>query len=213
MRVYSIFVHPNAQSLNARLFNIANKHFDSKGYEVETLDLFQMRNELQASVDILYNNSVPLSDRKYESSFHHNYDRISSEFSIREIEKLKRADILYIQTPIMVWMLPAILKLYIESVFLPNGAFIPHDMWSEDFHIDKLLDGKKVFVSLVMGSGMPCCNYVMGSVDNMLHPIKSVFGFVGYEWIDPHITWGTVKTVDKCDEYLTDFQNHLDKII
>jgi putative NADPH-quinone reductase len=212
MKVYSIFVHPNAQSLTARLFNIANKHFVSKGYEVETLDLFQVHDALQESVEILYSNPVPDPVKKYRSSYHHNYTKIISEFSAREIEKLKHADILYIQTPILVWMVPAILKLYIESVIVPEGTFVPHDIWSEDFHIDKLLEGKKIFVSLVMGTGIPCCNYVMGSVDNMLNPIKSVFDFVGYKWMDPHITWGTSQTIDKRQDYLDAFQQHLDKL-
>jgi putative NADPH-quinone reductase len=63
-----------------------------------------------------------------------------------------------------------------------------------------------------MGTGIPCCNYVMGSVDNMLNPIKSVFDFVGYEWMDPHITWGTSQTIDKRQDYLDAFQQHLDKL-
>lgn len=217
MKVYSIFVHPNKQSLNGTLFNMANKHFVQKGYEVDTLDLFGVYGDLHKSVDVLYQSSVPLPIRKYESSFHYNYIRAKeeefSDFSITELGKLKNADILYIQTPIMVWMLPAILKLYIESTFLPNGAFVTDRMWADDFVIDKQLAGKKVFFSIVTGAGVAYCNAIMGSVDNMINPIKSVFEFVGYEWMEPHITWGTTESVGPRKDYLSNFQDHLDKII
>jgi hypothetical protein len=53
----------------------------------------------------------------------------------------------------------------------------------------------------------------MGSVDNMINPIKSVFGFVGYEWVEPHITWGTTESANKHEDYLADFQAHLNKIV
>ena len=39
--------------------------------------------------------------------------------------------------------------------------------------------------------------------------IRSMFEFVGYEWLPHHITWGTTKTWGPCDEYLTNFESFL----
>ena len=214
MKIYSILVHPSRQSLNASQFNLANKHFLQKGYEVEILDLYEIHDELLESVRVLERNIVPIQDRKYESAYHYTYNNALqySDFSAKEIEKLKNADILYVQTPIMVWTIPSILKLYIESAFITEGAFTTVTPWSDDFKLTKLLEGKKVFFSIVMGAGRAYCNCVMGSVENMIHPIKATCEFVGYEWLDPHITWGTTETADKRQDYLDSFQNHLDKL-
>ena len=214
MKIYSVLVHPSKQSLNASQFNLANKHFLHQGHEVEILDLYKIHDELLESVRVLERNNVPIRDRKYESAYHYTYNNALqySDFSAKEVEKLKNADVLYVQTPIMVWTIPSILKLYIESAFITGGAFTTVTPWSDDFKLTKLLEGKKVFFSIVTGAGQAYCNHIMGSVENMIHPIKATCEFVGYEWLDPHITWGTTETANKRQDYLDSFQNHLNKL-
>lgn len=214
MNVYSILVHPSSQSLTASQFRIANKHFLNKGYEIQTLDLYEIYDELLESVRILQRNVIPLRDRKYESAYHYTYNNALaySEFSAREVEKLKNADLLYIQTPITVWTIPSILKLYIESAFIGGGTFHTENPWSDDFELIRVLEGKKVFFSITMGAGQAYCKHIMGSVENMIHPIKATCEFVGYEWLEPHITWGSTETVDKRQDYLDSFQDHLNKL-
>ena len=214
-KVYSIIVHPNEQSLNYSLFKIANKHFIQKGYEVDTVNLYNIREELYRATDELEQTKIPLIDRRYKSNYNYNYPSVLkySAFTAAEVEKLKTSDILYIQTPIMVWMMPGILKQYLESVFVPEGAFRVDQPWSADFELTRLIAGKKVFFSIVLGAGVEYTDYIMGSVDNIINPIKSIFcKLVGYEWIEPHITFGITETSDKRLEYLDSFQNHLDKI-
>ena len=218
MNVYSILVHPNQQSLNATMFNLANNFFKDQGYNVTTLNLFDVRGSMYEASDKLYKSSTPLLTRRYESSFHYNYIRSAKEhtnsFADDEIVKLQSADLLYIQTPIMVWNIPSILKLYIENVFLPGAAFNTERMWEDDFEHTGLLAGKKVFVSFVMGASQKYCEYIMGEVGYMTKPVESMFKLAGYTWLEPSLTWGTTKTyVNKCDNYLTDFEQHLKTVI
>ena len=214
-KVYSILVHPSNQSLNFSLFKIANNYFTQKGYEVDTVNLYNIREELYTATDKLEQTKIPLIDRRYKSDYNYNYSSVLkySAFTAAEVEKLKTSDILYIQTPIMVWMMPGILKQYLESVFVPEGVFRVEQPWSADFELTRFIAGKKVFFSIVLGAGAEYTDYIMGSVDNLINPIKSIFcKFVGYEWVEPHIIFGITKTSDKRQDYLDSFQDHLNKI-
>jgi len=149
------------------------------------------------------------------SDYNYNYavakfKKLTSNFVNDEIANLKQADIVYIQSPILVWSLPAMLKLYIENVFIANEMFVIKNPWADtDFEIEKLMKDKRVIFSLTAGSSQSLTNYVIGSTDLLLHPIKSMFEFVGFEWVAPHITWGTTRTHTKQDQYLEDFQLYL----
>lgn len=218
MKIYSILVHPNKQSLNATMFKLANDLFESQNYTVQTLNLFDVKDKLYEISNQLYNSSASLLDRRYQSAFHYNYSKMTqqhtSNFANEQLIKLKEADLLYIQTPIMVWNIPSLLKLYIETVFLPDAVFSSEQPWSPEFTHNGLLTGRRVIFSFVMGASKEYCEYIMGGVNFMTRPIESIFKLAGYEWIEPNLTWGTSKTqIDKNDEYLINLRYHLSNII
>jgi NAD(P)H dehydrogenase (quinone) len=219
MKIHSILVHPNQQSLNARLFSLANKHFINSGHSVTELDLFAHVHEINEFAQMMYQTKTPLTDRKYSSPYYANFNTsmeekaakgIYSEFVLSEIQKLKDADLLYIQTPIWFWAVPAMLKFYIENVFLSYEFFNIQNPWSEtEFEIEPLMTGKKVMVSFVLGSSQALSQQVIGGKEGITHSIKTMCEFVGYEWMEPYFTWSTRKSLDKCDEYFEDFQQFL----
>jgi putative NADPH-quinone reductase len=212
MNVYSILAHPNQQSLNARLFNQANNHFSLLGYTVDQIDLYKNLSSILESNSLIYENKIPLEERRYSSPLNSNYNKgvlVASEFARDQITKIKNADLLFIQTPVLVWTLPAILKFYMEIVFLPEQMFTVNRPWADNFELIKFMSGKKVFFSFTLGSGQPMTNSVTGSTENLINPIKSMFEFVGYEWITPHITWGTMESQEKNNAYFSSFDTSL----
>lgn len=213
-KIYSILVHPNKQSLNSRLFDIANQHFIQQNCSVRSVNLYDVQDQIYTSDKILAETNVHTVKRHYQSEYYNNYIDILkySQFARDQIDILALVDILYIQTPIMVWMLPGLLKKYIENVFVPDGAFTCPDPWSDNYNLTRLLAGKKVFFSITAGAGLTLTNDIMGSVDNMINPIKSVCEFVGYEWLPPHLTMGVTETSNRRQDYLDAFQSHLNKI-
>ena len=212
MNVYSILAHPNQQSLNARLLDRANKHFTLLGYHVDSIDLYKNLPSILESNSLVYTNKIPLEERRYSSPLNSNYNKgtlVSSEFAKDQIARIKNADLLFIQTPVLVWSLPAILKFYIEMVFLPEQLFTVNRPWADDFELIKFMSSKKVFFSFTLGSGQPMTNFVTGNTDNLINPIRSMFEFVGYEWITPHITWGTMESQEKNNVYFASFDDTL----
>jgi NAD(P)H dehydrogenase (quinone) len=214
MIVRSILVHPNQQSLNGELFKMANARFAELGYTVETLDLHASKDAITESSEILYKTPRPDSERKYRSVYSNNYGNarragLLGDFSKNELEMLQKADLVYVQTPIYVWSIPAILKLYIETVFIDDYVFTVSDAGGDKFHIEPHLKGKQVVFSFTTGGPPSMATQVLGSPEALVQPVKPIFEFVGFEWLPHHVTWGTSKSLDKCDEYFNQFGEYL----
>ena len=214
MKVYSLLTHPNIQSLNGALFSTTNEFFKQQGWAVETQNVYTVSDEIYNATKEFRLTEISAKQRNYQSSFHYSYQHSAcenlTEFSQREIEQLKQADILYVQTPIMLWTMPAVLKSYMEWVFLPFVVFETYEPWSSDFKHKNLLRDKKVFVSITTGASKEYCTYGIGGVDQMIHPIKSLFEFVGFQWLEPHVTWRTSgDNTQQHPEYLIAQEQHL----
>ena len=182
MKIYSILAHPSAKGGNGRYYDIVNQHFKTAGHEVETANLFEDFNhlvkEISATGQLVY------SDRETNWSYVTDGDGYFS----KEIEKLKNADLVFIQTPIWVLSLPAVLKFYLENIFLTMT--ILKDPWHPtNFKINHGIQGKKILFSIMLGSSEELTQTVIGSTEQLIHPIKSQFEWLGFEWMDPYITW------------------------
>jgi NAD(P)H dehydrogenase (quinone) len=212
MKIYSILAHPNRSSLNGVMFDRANEYFVSRGHTVKTFDVFQNTNEILASSQEMYYNNTSKLEKKQASTYYHNYilEKLNTAFSKTEIANLKEADLLFIQTPILVWSLPAMLKMYIENVFLYDELFTLVDAWSDKkFEVIPHMTGKKVVFSFTLGSGRAMTSSIVGSQRKLVQPIKSMFEFAGYAWMKPHITWGTTGSREAREEYLLAFDKFL----
>lgn len=216
MKIHSILVHPNSRSLNADLFSTALKHFNTCCHTTTTLDVFQSSNKINEFLEKLYYTECPKDSTAstYLKNYNHDFNG-RTDFINLEIQRLFDADLLFVQTPIWIWTLPAMFKSYCECIFFPGSTFSLEQPWDDDnFIIDPRMNGKKVLFSLTMGSCQSMTEQVVGSVDNLIHPIKSMFEFVGYEWITPHITWATTNPhVGINNDYVEKFQQFLNRTI
>jgi len=210
MKIYSILAHPNKDSLNGALFDRANQYFADQGHEIKTFDVFQNTDKIIESSNQQYYKTLPNIDKKQSSTYYINYGQLITDFSRTEIDNLKEADLLFIQTPILVWSLPGMLKLYIENVVLINEMFklIQPDS-DRNFEVVPFMQNKTVVFSLTCGSSKGMTTSVVGSEKELIRPIRSMFEFVGYTWMHPHITWGTTGSRELHDEYLINFNKFL----
>lgn len=219
MQIHSVLVHPNDQSLNAHLFSTALSHFEKQGHQTTITDVFKSADDIHDFLfRLCYTQSPTTSNSATASNYVKNYSKEfkdRSNFIDTEIQQIKSADLLFVQCPIWIWSLPAMFKSYCECVFFPGEIFLTEKPWDqENFKIHKYMTGKKVLFSLTMGSCQSMAESVVGSVENLIHPIRSMFEFVGYQWIEPHITWGTTDPCDPSENlYISDFQKFLDHTI
>lgn len=209
MNVYSILVHPSRHSLNGTLFDTANELFVNEGHQVQTLELFSIEQRLIEAARTMYDNKTKQAGiSAYLSNW---ISGTTTEFVRDEIERVKSADLLFIQSPIWVYSMPALFKSYMEQIFLFNQFFRLTDTASADnFSIEHLTTGKKVLLSLTVGGSKEMVSHVLGDSSNITHYPKSVFeNFLGYEFLTPHITWGTTSSRAPNKQYIDEFITHL----
>jgi NAD(P)H dehydrogenase (quinone) len=208
MNIYAILVHPERESLNGKLFDQALTFFDKKKYQIETLDLYRSDFNPMAIYE-------QVTDDKELNNYAHKWFAADArdllpKFSQREIERLKSSDILYLQTPIWWWGLPALMKAYIENVFIYNILFSlenEHSRNPGDSTVYKLLRGKKMILSVSTGSSEKFISEHFGSVDALLAPIKARFEFVGYNILPVYYSGALSGKKDKVD--VEDFEKYL----
>jgi NAD(P)H dehydrogenase (quinone) len=119
-----------------------------------------------------------------------------------------------VQSPIWWWGLPALMKAYIENVFIYNVLFSldnEHTRDNKDSTVFKLLRGKKMLLSITTGSSEKFMIEHFNTVDNMLAPIKARFEFLGYDLL-PIFHSGALSGQANASDQIELFQNYLKSV-
>ena len=180
MKIYSMLIHPSEHSFNKEMFSAANAVFTESGHTVKTIDLYHSQFDPRE----LTNNIVNLPNSSYDQKWTYAEKlNLLPAFTVSELEKLKECDILYIQSPIWLWSTPAILKAYIESVFIFNTVF------TQDNPPFQLFKGKRVIFSLTGSASEEMMLKIFRDKHEFVVHLKNVFELVGFEFIQPFIAW------------------------
>ncbi len=149
MNVLIIFAHPEPNSLNGVMKDLAAKTLRDKGYEVKISDLYEMR--FKSELD-----ETDFSQRKDDSFFSPIVEQLNAsgagsfaEDIHDEMKKVKWADLLIFQFPVWWTSYPAIMKGWIDRVFANGFAF---DSSREKYYETGLLRGKKAMLSFTTGA-------------------------------------------------------------
>ncbi|GAK87371.1 NAD(P)H oxidoreductase YRKL [Vibrio ponticus] len=146
MKCLVVVAHPVKQSLCHHLSHEAINHLESKGYQVELLDLYQQ--EFEPS----------LSRAERESYYAANFDVDGVE---QQIDQLKQAESLVLVFPTWWFGFPAILKGWFDRVWAPGHAY---DHASDLGAIQPRLDNlKEVKIITTLGSLGGSTNLFSGS--------------------------------------------------
>ena len=168
------------------MFSAANALFVDSGHTVKTIDLYHSQFDPRE----LTNNIVNLSNSSYDQKWTRAEKlNLLPDFTLGEIENLKECDVLYIQSPVWLWGPPAILKAYMESVFIFNTVFTtPHHAFdiTPPFQLFK---GKQVFLSLTASASKEMMLQNFRDKDEFVVHLKNVFELVGFKFIDPFVAW------------------------
>jgi|694.fasta_scaffold25736_9 NAD(P)H dehydrogenase (quinone) len=223
MKIYAMLVHPAKTSLNHALFDRAVNCFIANGHEVKTLDLYRSKFDPRG----LENNFkrdfwLPGITSKIRSFTDKwllaNQADLLPKFARQEIEKLKEADLLYIQCPLWWWTYPSLLKAYIENVFAYDALFTLNNVETKGGkqEHDKFLTGRRVMMSMTTGGSQEFMESYFGKEENLTCHMKVQFSLVGYEFMNPYFTWSVgAHTVlnakkEKDSNYLIDnLEKHL----
>jgi NAD(P)H dehydrogenase (quinone) len=179
--------HPEPKSFNAHLADVARRTLKSSGYDVSVSDLYSMGFDPCEKADH-YSDQVNPSRFDAQSEQRHASASQSIPKEVRaEIDRLAEADIVILQYPMWWHLPPAILKGWMDRVFIYG------DVYKSDYRFEKgRFVGKKVMLSLTVGTSPEtyAFNGRSGDIDMMLWPINFSLAYVGFDVLEPHVAYG-----------------------
>jgi NAD(P)H dehydrogenase (quinone) len=191
MKILIVYAHPEPQSLNGALKDLAVRHLTDQGHEVRVSDLYAMDWKAVADGD-----DFPSHDSGERLFYARASKRAFADGSqspdiAPEQEKLLWADAVIFQFPMWWFSTPAILKGWIERVFAYGFAYgvgvHEGERWGERYG-EGTLTGRRAMLSVTIGGRAPHYSDrgVNGALDDVLFPIQhGVFFYPGMEVLPP----------------------------
>jgi NAD(P)H dehydrogenase (quinone) len=202
MKVLIILAHPEPKSFNGAMFQTAIETFKDSGHDVQYSDLYAMRFD-------------PVSDRRNFISVK-DPDYFKQQLEVggfipeieAEIQKLEWCDLMIWQFPLWWFSVPAILKGWVDCVFVMGRVY-------SNGHIYETgrFRGKKAMLSLTIGGAED--DYLEGGSNGDIHAIlrpiqRGMLQFTGFDVLSPQIVYAPVRQTDAVRQsILNDFSQRL----
>ncbi len=208
MKVLIVFAHQEEQSFNKALLDRALQELAILGHEVHVSDLYKMGFNPVATKDDFRKRRFPdvlRYDR--EQKFSHQHKSFSPDIAA-ELEKLLWCDVLILQFPLWWFSMPAIMKGWIDRVFV-NGAVYGGGRRYETGG----LTGKRAMIATSTHAWPDMCaeDGLVGNLDVILWPIQNgILAYAGCKVLPPFVSW-SVNFVDEATRhrYLGDYAARL----
>lgn len=187
MKVLIVFAHHEAKSFNAALLARSVEELTAQRHEVRVSDLYAMNfNPVATAADFHERRFPDVLQYDREQKHSHLHQSFSADIA-GEIEKLLWCDMLILQFPLWWFSVPAIMKGWIDRVFV-NGA-----VYGAGRRYDTGgLKGRRAMVvtSTAALEGMAAPDGLVGSLDTILWPIQNgTLAYAGCEVLPPFVSW------------------------
>jgi len=209
MKVLIVHAHPEPNSFNGALTRHANKVLQQEGNEVKIIDLYTSQFDPVSSRKNFTTIANPDYFRQRQEELYANdHDGFANDI-IESIESLEWCDTLILQFPLWWFGLPAILKGWVDRVFVNGRIF-----GSGKFFEKGTFYGKKALLSLTTGSpadrygGTDC---IFGDIDAILYPINhGILALTGFTVLPQFVAWSVGHTTDeRRAQYLQEWEQRL----
>jgi NAD(P)H dehydrogenase (quinone) len=187
MKILIIHAHPEAKSFCSAMKDAAVETFQSLGHEVQVSDLHQMNwNPVASSEDFEVRSQPDYLVYALEQRESYKSGKLSPDIQT-EIDKLKWCDVLIFNFPMYWFSVPAILKGWIDRVFVSGFCY-----GGKRFYDQGGLKGKKGLLAFTLGGRehMFGEDKIHGEMQTMLRPLlRGSMAYVGLSVLPPFIGW------------------------
>jgi NAD(P)H dehydrogenase (quinone) len=183
MKILIVHAHPEPLSFCTSMMKRMREGFLVQGHEVQVSDLHALQFNPVATADDFSERSNP-DYLVYALEQRHALKQNTLPADIaRELQLLKDCDLLVLNFPLYWFSLPAILKGWIDRVFLSGAVY-----GGRNFYDRGLMKGKKAWVTFTLGGRdhMFGDNSVHGDLNGLLRPVlQGSLGYAGFEVLQP----------------------------
>ena len=187
MKTHIVVAHPEPKSFNAHLAEVAKRELRARGYEVSVSDLYSMCFDPCKKAEHYEDPIDPSRFDTQSEQRHASANQTIPEEVRAEIDRLEQAELVILQYPMWWHLPPAILKGWMDRVFIYG------DVYKSDYRFEKgRFVGKKAMLSITVGTGPETYahNGRSGDIDLLLWPINFSLAYVGFDVLEPHVAYG-----------------------
>jgi len=188
MQVLLVYAHPEPASFNGALRTVAEQTLADAGHQLMVSDLYAMGFNAAAGPADVRVDSGPGPFNLGMAQMTAVKEGLLAEDVQAEFDKLMAADLLLLQFPLWWFSMPAILKGWIDRVFLFGGAYDFGRTWNKG-----VFAGKRAMLSLTASA--PADAFYPdgrnGDMERVLWPIHAgILALCGYSVLPPFIAHG-----------------------
>jgi NAD(P)H dehydrogenase (quinone) len=182
MRALVVLAHPEMRSINAGLAQVAEDTLTATGYAVERSNLVQMGFDPVERAALYPRLKNPSRFDAQTEQRHAVESGTLAPDVAAEIEKIRRADFLFIQCPIWWFSVPAVLKGWFDRALVYGGLYDSTNRYDRG-----LLKGKRAMMSVTTGGPESTFahNGRNGDIELLMWPMNMTLAYVGYTVL-PH---------------------------
>lgn len=182
-----VYAHPEPLSFVAAMRDQAWQSLEGQGWEVSLSDLYAIGfNPIASAADFVERSDPVYLNYALEQRHAVASDRLAPDIR-REVEAVKRADLLVMVFPIYWFSVPAMLKGWIDRVFL-SGVFYG----GKRVYAKGGMAGKQALVVASLGGRehMFGPGALHGELETMLRPLlQGSLGYAGFEVLQPFFAY------------------------
>lgn len=187
MKILIIHAHPEPLSFSSAMCSTAEQYFQKQGHEVKISDLYAMNfNPVASRNDFVNRKNPDYLVYALEQRYAYENDSLPSDIK-EELEKLIWCDLLILNFPIYWFSTPAILKGWIDRVFISGIVY-----GGKRFYDHGGLAGKKAMLAITIGGQehMFGPDSIHGPLENMLNPLlRGTLAYSGLSVLPPFVGW------------------------
>lgn len=187
MRAHIVIAHPEPKSYNAHLASVAKHALERQGAEVTVSDLYAMNfDPLERAGHYSGQLDASRFDVQAEQRHASATGTVPAEVAA-EIARLDQADLLILQYPMWWHLPPAMLKGWIDRVFIYGDVYTSKQRFENGRYVRK-----RAMLSVTVGTSAATYAHDgrSGDIDLLLWPVNFSLAYVGYEVLAPFVAYG-----------------------
>jgi NAD(P)H dehydrogenase (quinone) len=187
MHAHIVLAHPEPQSYNAHLTRVARSALERDGWSVSLSDLYAMGfDPCERAAHFTGRQNPERFDVQAEQRFASDRGALPGPVAA-EVAALDRADLVILQYPMWWHLPPAILKGWLDRVFIYGEVYtskkrFEHGRWR----------GKRAMLSVTVGTSPETYAFDgrSGDIDLLLWPVHFSLAYVGFTVLTPFVAYG-----------------------